>query len=108
MSTRYQQINKLLEKQGGKCAYCKKRCSGILAGGPETHISQKLKSRLATIDHMIALSLGGENTQANKVAACYACNQQKTNKPLMQFLREMGLDKEPEWNIKRFQKPIYK
>lgn len=30
-----------------------------------------------TVDHMIPLKRGGRNTSANKVLACYRCNQEK-------------------------------
>lgn len=52
-------VAKLLMIQGGKCFYCGK----------------KLALEYATIDHVIAKALGGENTEANTVACCHSINQ---------------------------------
>ena len=52
-------VAKLLMIQGGKCFYCGK----------------KLALGNATIDHVIAKALGGENTEANTVACCHSINQ---------------------------------
>jgi hypothetical protein len=52
-------VAKLLMIQGGKCFYCGK----------------KLALENATIDHVIAKALGGENTEANTVACCHSINQ---------------------------------
>lgn len=35
---------------------------------------------LITVDHLIPLSLGGKNTQDNKVPMCVKCNREKGNK----------------------------
>jgi 5-methylcytosine-specific restriction endonuclease McrA len=34
----------------------------------------------ATLDHVLALSLGGSNDRANIVAACHECNQKRAVK----------------------------
>ena len=52
-------VAKLLMIQGGKCFYCGK----------------KLALENATIDHVIAKALGGDNTEANTVACCHSINQ---------------------------------
>lgn len=51
-------VAKLLMLQGGKCFYC----------------GNKLKLEDATIDHVVAKALGGDNTEANTVACCHSIN----------------------------------
>lgn len=38
-------------------------------------------ARLATIDHVIPLALGGEDTKFNVRCACYGCNAAKDSDP---------------------------
>lgn len=52
-------VAKLLTLQGGKCFYC----------------GNKLALDEATIDHVIAKALGGDNSEANTVACCHSINQ---------------------------------
>lgn len=54
-------LRDLLSEQGMRCAYCLHR----------------LKSRDATIDHVIPRSRGGSCLRGNLVAACWACNNRK-------------------------------
>jgi 5-methylcytosine-specific restriction endonuclease McrA len=56
----------------GECIYCK------------TDLSYKD----ATIDHVISMRNGGENTYENIVCACGTCNRRKNDKPVLVFLRE--------------------
>jgi hypothetical protein len=51
-------IAKLLMLQGGKCFYC----------------GNKLSLEDATIDHVLAKTLGGDNSEANTVACCHSIN----------------------------------
>jgi hypothetical protein len=51
-------IAKLLMLQGGKCFYC----------------GNKLALEDATIDHVLAKALGGDNSEANTVACCHSIN----------------------------------
>ncbi len=50
----------VLDRDGRRCGYC---------GG-----------RAATIDHVLPVSRGGQNTWDNTVAACDRCNQAKANR----------------------------
>ena len=49
----------ILEEQYGRCFYCE----------------QRLNVERASIDHVIARSLGGSNARANKVACCVDVNR---------------------------------
>jgi outer membrane biosynthesis protein TonB len=51
-------IAKLLMLQGGKCFYC----------------GNKLSLEDATLDHVLAKALGGDNSEANTVACCHSIN----------------------------------
>jgi len=52
-------VAKLLLLQGGKCFYC----------------GNRLALEDATIDHVLAKALGGDNSEANTVACCHSINQ---------------------------------
>lgn len=52
-------VAKLLMLQGGKCFYC----------------GNKLTLDEATVDHVIAKALGGDNSEGNTVACCHSINQ---------------------------------
>lgn len=43
-----------------------------------------------TVDHIVALSRGGENHWTNMTAACLSCNSRKHNKSLLVFLLELN------------------
>lgn len=43
----------------------------------------------ATVDHLIALDLGGTNNKENLAKCCYSCNNDKSNKTLGQFYEEI-------------------
>lgn len=55
---------------GDKCAYC---------GGQAT-----------TIDHLIPLSIGGNDNPSNWVAACQPCNSKKNARHPLEFLSEIA------------------
>lgn len=46
-----------------------------------------------TIDHVVPLYAGGENTDANKVSCCLKCNRKKSNKGVDDFRALQKLDK---------------
>jgi 5-methylcytosine-specific restriction endonuclease McrA len=54
----------LWEEQGGRCWYC----------------TRPVRSREATVDHVLAKSRGGTNEWANVVMACRQCNERKANR----------------------------
>lgn len=61
---------KRCKMQNGRCAYC----------GDEIVVEAKQSSQLkkvATLDHVIPLSRGGEDHFENSVAACKSCNHEK-------------------------------
>ena len=55
-----------MRAQDGKCALCK-----------ESMTLKKGDPHFATVDHIIPLSLGGEDSPKNKQLACYSCNTKK-------------------------------
>ena len=44
-----------------------------------------------TIDHLMPVSKSGLHEPANFVTACKTCNQKKADKPLIEFLSEIGI-----------------
>ena len=54
----------LWEEQEGICWYCKR----------------PVRSRLATVDHVLAKAKGGTNMKGNLVMACRKCNRKKGSK----------------------------
>lgn len=57
------------DKQASRCWYCQVIMHLGKKGAP--------KDRMATIDHVIARSVGGADVEANTVGACLACNTDK-------------------------------
>lgn len=53
----------IYNKSGGRCELCGRR----------------LLFEEMTLDHIVPLSMGGEDSMENLQAACYACNQFKSN-----------------------------
>ena len=53
----------IYNRSGGRCELC----------------GQRLLLENMTLDHVIPLSMGGEDSMENLQAACYACNQFKSN-----------------------------
>jgi 5-methylcytosine-specific restriction endonuclease McrA len=67
----------LFQAQGGLCWWCKRPMR------ERTKLERRLNVNLddhATVDHVLALSLGGTNDRANCVAACNKCNQERSEK----------------------------
>ena len=73
MSAHENQRKRLWEESAGHCIYC----------------GHAVTPQSMAVDHIIPLSKGGENSFANKVCCCPACNAQKANKDLMDFLLEL-------------------
>jgi hypothetical protein len=51
-----------------------------------TYCGKQLTRFTATLDHIIPVSEGGNNSSENLKTACLQCNSRKTNKPLGDFL----------------------
>ena len=63
------------EQQGGKCYGCAKRFKS---------------ERYMTIDHLLAVSKGGDNTESNLALMCKSCNASKHAKPEAEWRRARG------------------
>lgn len=61
------EIGEIFESYLGMCAYC-------------------FSSPATTVDHIIALASGGDNSPANLVPACRSCNSSKGKKSILQWL----------------------
>lgn len=68
-------VERIAEAQGHKCAYCK----------------VKLTKKTRRIDHIIALFRGGTNDKTNIQITCDPCNSKKRFKHPVDFAREIGL-----------------
>lgn len=64
-------VPKLLDRDGNACYYCRE---------PFTD------ERVPTIDHIVPISEGGGNTQANMVLACDWCNEKRGTKTVDQYI----------------------
>jgi ribosomal protein S27AE len=63
-------LRKLIESQNGYCCYC----------GTEIERSKgKYEPNMATIDHVVPVSLGGSHTYDNCRAMCVKCNSERSN-----------------------------
>jgi HNH endonuclease len=65
---------KIYERDGYVCYYC----------------SKQLTQATATLDHIIAVSAGGDNSLENLITSCLACNSRKNRRPVGDFLAEDG------------------
>lgn len=59
------------QNRNAKCVYCEK----------------KLTMENVTADHLIPISLGGNNTQINLLAVCQPCNNERGVKPFNDFIK---------------------
>lgn len=66
-------LTSILEREGYRCFYTGK----------------KLTEENCYLDHLIAQSLGGNNSYKNIVATSYDANSLKNNKPIDDFIREL-------------------
>lgn len=57
-----------LDTQNHRCAYCRRPID------PDVAFSDDLR---ATIDHIVSLGIGGEDSYQNTLAACHGCNSHK-------------------------------
>jgi 5-methylcytosine-specific restriction endonuclease McrA len=71
----YADLERIFKQQRGKCAMCK--CG--------------LSVENRQVDHIIAISRGGNNTAANLQYLCRPCNRAKHAKDPIQFAQERGL-----------------
>ena len=67
------EISALLEKQGGKCVYCRK----------------SIKSKYHA-DHIVPLARGGSNWISNIQLTCPACNHRKNRMDPLKFAAKLG------------------
>ena len=70
----------LRERDGDACTYCRKAMT-FLAVPRYTYNPDQ-----ASVDHVIALSRGGEHSYKNTVLCCRDCNTRKKDKPLDAWL----------------------
>lgn len=63
---------KVFERDEYKCKYCGKQCTRFTA----------------TLDHVMPVTQGGDNSFSNLVTACLDCNSRKNNRPVGDFLAE--------------------
>ncbi|SRR5258706_7633879 len=63
---------KIYERDNYRCTYCDKQLTRFTA----------------TLDHVTAVSHGGDNSANNLKTACLQCNSRKTGRPLGDFLAE--------------------
>lgn len=59
------------EAQNWRCCYCQKEMTLEARG-----------SRRVTLEHIVPVSMGGEDEYDNCAAACSSCNNKRQNKPL--------------------------
>ena len=60
-----------LERQGGRCYYCKKRISFDVPRG---------RHNKAELEHVVPLADGGTHDESNVVVSCRSCNARKSSK----------------------------
>lgn len=65
---------KVYERDGYVCNYC----------------SKQLTQTTATLDHIVAVVAGGDNSFENLVTSCLTCNSRKNRRPIGDFLAEDG------------------
>jgi hypothetical protein len=65
---------KVYERDSYKCRYCDKQLTRFTA----------------TLDHVIPVAEGGNNSVSNLVTACLGCNSRKTGRPVGDFLAEQS------------------
>jgi hypothetical protein len=67
----------IYERDEYKCRYCGKQLTRFTA----------------TLDHIVAVANGGENTYENLITACLLCNSQKNRRPVGDFLADTNSSK---------------
>ncbi len=71
----------LLEAQNHRCCYCG---TAVFVGEKPRFAYKKTR---ATIEHVLPRTHGGSNDPSNLVIACYACNSERGDRDLEEFLR---------------------
>lgn len=71
-------LERHLERQHGRCAYCNSLIKADVGSGWD--------DLRATVDHVTARSRGGPDVEENTVAACAACNLHKADMSEQEFL----------------------
>lgn len=69
-------LRKLVKRQNGRCHYCRRPFYACEGEHP----------RRATLDHRLPTSRGGEHHWENVVAACWRCNQDKSDMTEEEFI----------------------
>jgi hypothetical protein len=83
---------RIFERDGWRCWYC-----GVeLPQGPARF------DKAGTFDHLNPLSRGGDNSDANIVAACRSCNSQKGAKTLEEYRAWIAETLTPQGRALRF------
>ena len=78
-----QMIRKLAyAREGGRCFWCRQMTR---RRGPRSGMQAP---NLATLDHIIPRSAGGELSMGNVVLSCYACNNARGNLSAEAFLQQ--------------------
>ncbi len=72
-SKRQRQRKRLIKRDGLNCYWCKH----LMQEKFSKDIPQHLQLDFATIEHLIPLSLGGENIDDNLCLACKGCNEKR-------------------------------
>lgn len=72
-SAKYRLRSQLLEKQGGKCAWCEQTL--------DLHTDPASSGNYPNFTYIVPLSQGGSRDKENVVLACWACNQNPNRKP---------------------------
>jgi len=67
----------IYERDGWECAYCGR--------GPRAKRNPKQAQLILTLDHLMPRSLGGDNSAANLVTACFSCNSARGNRSVADY-----------------------
>ena len=68
--------NQIYYRDRHECQFCRK----------------SFEQKELTIDHLVPLALGGLDEVTNYVTCCRACNEQKADRPLEEFLKVVNLE----------------
>lgn len=75
-------------REGAQCFYCDIPVSLEARRYLRTDVSVARKMNAATLDHIIPRSHGGRDGADNCVCACYGCNEDRRDRPAVDFLYE--------------------
>lgn len=79
---------------GDRCAYCQVRLhKAPPTHGPGRRHHDRIPGDHRTVDHVVAVALGGANKAHNMVACCLSCNKNKADMPLLDFVHGTWLKK---------------